>query len=320
MTKVRWGILGAGNIAQKFARDIAHTSSAELQAVGAREIERARTFAHTYGLASAHGSYEALFADRQVDAIYVATPHSFHLEQSIAALRAGKPVLCEKPLTPNLEDSKTLVTAARDLDVYLMEALWSYFLPAIGKARQWLDQGRIGELTQVRADFGFKAPFDPDARLFNPALAGGALLDIGIYPIALSRLVLGQGPNQVHSLMKFASTSVDDEVYALFQTGEVTSVLTCSFRSKLANLGTLVGTRGRIELPRFWQAESALLYEGDTLVERFEDQRKGGGFEFEIEAASTDILQGRKQSQIMPHALSLALQEDMARVRKAGHA
>ena len=315
MTKVRWGILGAGQIARKFANDMAFTSNASLQAVGARDGQRARAFALEFDIPDAHGSYDALLANPTVDAIYVATPHNFHLQQSLAAMEAGKAVLCEKPLTPSLEDSQALIDAAHRHDVFLMEAMWSYFLPSVRKAKSWLDEGLIGDVLQVRADLGFAAPYDPAGRLYNPDLAGGALLDIGIYPVAFNRLMLGRAPEAVKASFKMADTGVDEEVFALFQTGSVTSVLTGSFRCALPNIGLVIGTKGRIELPGFWQSTSAKRFEGESLVETFEDDRQGTGFEFEIEAASRDILEGRKQSEIASHAASLALQEDMARIR-----
>ena len=315
MQQVRWGILGAGRIARQFASDIRHAPSARLHSVGAREHARARAFADDFGIALAFGSYEELVADPDVDAIYVATPHNFHLDHSRLAIRAGKAVLCEKPLTATPGESEALVSAARDAGVYLMEALWSAFLPTIRKARGWIDEGQIGDVLQVRADLGFPAPFDAASRLWNPDLAGGALLDIGIYPIAFNRLMIGRGPDQVRSMIRPASTGVDAEVSAILQTDNVTSVLSCSFRCDLVNTGRVLGTEGWIELPDFWRSGKARLFRGGAKIEEFDDNRKGAGFEFEIEAASRDVLAGRIESDIVPHALSLALQDDMRRVR-----
>lgn len=317
MAKVRWGILGAGRIARKFASDSAFAPSAIVQAVGARDHDRARAFAHAFNIPTAHRTYEDLLSDPDVDAIYIATPHNFHLEQSLACLKAGKHVLCEKPLTVSVEECKTLITAADQSELYVMEAMWTWFLPAVQQAKAWLEDGRIGELVQVRADFGFKAKFNPDDRLWNPDLAGGALLDIGIYPVAFHRFMLGRGPDSVTAHGRLASTGVDEEINAIFQTRDVTSLLTCSFRTQLANIGYLYGTKGRIEIPNFWRAVSARLFEGSDLVDQFNDHRQGDGFEFEIEAASQDILAGRSQSSVMPLSASLILQEDMGLIRSA---
>ncbi|MEE2526851.1 Gfo/Idh/MocA family oxidoreductase [Hyphobacterium sp. HN65] len=317
MEQVKWGILGAGKIARQFASDIHHAPGACLHSVGARDAGRAKAFAGEFGVPVAHGSYEGLVSDPEVDAIYVATPHSFHLEHSLQAIRAGKAVLCEKPLTATPGESEALVSAARDADVYLMEALWTAFLPAIRKARDWIDEGRIGEVLQIQADFGFRAPFDPDSRLWNPDLAGGAMLDIGIYPIAFNRLMTGRGPGQVSSVVRKAPTGVDAEVSAILRTETVTSVLSCSFLCDLVNTGRVLGSEGMIELPDFWRSGEAHLFRHGKQAEVFHDQRQGGGFEFEIEAASRDILAGRKESETVPHALSLALQDDMQRVMNA---
>lgn len=317
MQQVRWGILGAGRIARQFARDIRHAPSARLHSVGAREHARARAFADDFGITRACGSYEELVSDPDVDAIYVATPHNFHLDHSRLAIRAGKAVLCEKPLTPSSGDSEALISAAREADVYLMEALWTAFLPAIRKARSWIEDGRIGDVLQVRADFGFPAPYDTSNRLWNPDLAGGAMLDIGIYPVAFNRLMIERGPEQVTSVVRRAPTGVDAEVSAILQTGDITSILSCSFWCDLVNTGRVLGSEGWIELPSFWRTGTARLFRGAEQVEQFEDHRAGEGFEFEIEAASQDILAGRKQSAIVPHAHSLALQDDMHKILAA---
>lgn len=317
MAQVRWGILGAGKIARQFATDIHHSPSACLHSVGARDDARARAFAAEFGIPVSHGSYEQLVSDPDVDAIYVATPHNFHLDHSLLAIRAGKAVLCEKPLTGTPGESQALVSAAREADVYLMEALWTAFLPTIRKARDWIDEGRIGDVLQVRAYLGFKAPFDARNRLWNPDLAGGAMLDVGIYPIAFNRLMIGRRPGKVRSVIREAPTGVDAEASVILQTGDITSILGCSFLCDLVNTGRVVGTEGWIELPSFWRSRTARLYQQGAQVEAFEDDRKGEGFEFEIEAASQDILAGRKESQIVPHDLSLALQDDISRVLAA---
>ena len=317
MGQVNWGILGAGKIARQFASDIQHAPSARLQSVGARDHARAVAFADEFEIPQAHGSYQDLVPDPDIDAIYIATPHNFHLQHSRLAIAAGKAVLCEKPLTAAPGDTAALVAAAQDADVYLMEALWTAFLPAIRKAREWIDEGRIGEVRQVRADFGFPAPYDAGSRLWNPDLAGGAMLDIGIYPVAFNHLMLGQGPDHVTSVIRRAPTGVDAEVSAILQTGHVTSVLTCSFLCDLVNTGRVLGSEGWIELPSFWRSNTARLFRGGAQVDAFDDNRKGNGFEFEIEAASLDILAGRKQSAIVPHALSLGLQDDMHMIMSA---
>ena len=178
ITPIRWGILGPGSIANQFAKGLQAAPDGQLVAVGSRDLQRAEAFAEQYDAPNRHGSYEELVADPEVDAIYVATPHPFHKENSILCLEAGKAVLCEKPFTVNAAEAAEIVAVARAKKVFLMEAMWSRYLPIIVQVRKWLDEGAIGEPLQVNADFGFRAGVNPEGRLFSPALAGGALLDV----------------------------------------------------------------------------------------------------------------------------------------------
>jgi len=314
---VRWAILGAGRIAHAFAGDIALVPEARLQAVAAREFGRARAFADQYRAPDAFGDYDSMLASGDVDAVYIATPHSFHFEQTRAALRAGKAVLCEKPLTVTPQETRILIEEASTAGVFLAEAMWTWTLPAIQRAAAWIKDGRIGEVRQIDARFGFTAKRDREGRLFNPALAGGALLDLGVYPVALNRLVLGRGPDTVRALAGKAETGVEDQVEAIFQTGPVLTSLGCSFLGQLSNTAFIAGDRGAIRIPRFWSTTEAELIQGGTVVEHFEDGREGHGFEFEIAAATHDILAGRTVSSVVPLAASLGFQEDMDMIRAA---
>lgn len=317
MTQIRWGILGAGRIAQQFARDIQHAPSATLSMIAARDLGRARAFAETFEIPHAVGSYDALYSGDQVDAIYIATPHSHHLEQGLAAIAAGKAVLCEKPLSVNHADSERLIEAARDANVYLMEAMWTWFLPAIRQAEQWLTDGRIGELVQVKADFGYPMPWDPDGRAWNPDLAGGCLLDMGVYPTAFTWLFTRKPADRLSAIGRLAENGVDADIVWQGDYGTVSASMGTSFRSKLPNLAYLIGTEGWIEIPDFWRAPQARLYKVNDLIETFVDDRAGDGFEFEIEAASQDILAGRTQSERVSHADTLGFQIEMDRIRDA---
>lgn len=317
MKKLRWGIVGAGNIANTFAADIIHTENAELVAVAARKLADATAFARKHGIERAYGGYDRLFADEEVDAIYVATPHTFHLPHSVAALEAGKGVLCEKPLTTSAEECRVLIAAAERTGAYLMEAMWTWFLPAIRQARTWFESGCIGELLHVRADFGFPKAYDPGSRLYDPELAGGCLLDMGIYPIAIARLFTDDAPEHVYATARQAPSGVEDDLVMTLEYPGCTAALATSFRCKLPNHAFIIGTKGYVEIPDFWSARESRLIVMHDVVESFSDNRKGSGFEFQIEAVSADILKGKKQSQIVTHAHSLALQQDMARVKTA---
>ena len=188
MDKVRWGIVGAGRIAHTFAKDMAATEHGVLQAVAARGRASAETFAASYDIPTAHEGYEALYADPEVDAVYVATPHTLHLGNSSDALRAGKAVLCEKPLTIDALECQQLIDVADATSSYLMEAMWTWFLPAVRRAKEWVDAGRIGNIVRIQSDFGYPQVYSPDKREYDAELAGGCLLEMGVYPVALTAL------------------------------------------------------------------------------------------------------------------------------------
>jgi predicted dehydrogenase len=315
MSTIRWGIVSAGNIANTFASDIAHAPNAEVVAVAARRQADANAFAERHGIGKAYEGYDRLYADDEVDAVYVATPHTLHLPNSADALRAGKAVMCEKPLTTSAGECRELLAVADKTGAFLMEAMWTWFLPAVRQAKSWVDAGRIGELLHVKADFGYPKAYDPEDRVFNAALAGGCLLDMGIYPIAIARLFIDRDPRDVHVISRHAPNGVDDDVSMLFDYGDRVATLATSFRCKLPNTAFIVGAEGYIEIPHFWSARECRLVVMHEVVDTFEDRREGSGFEYQIESASADILEGRRQSAIMPHAASLALQEDMDRVK-----
>ena len=314
MSTTRWGILSTGNIAHTFARDLRHVPDAELVAVGSRSQDSADAFAREHGIPHAHASYERLYADPDVDAVYIATPHTLHLANGAGALRAGKAVLCEKPLTATPETSRELIRVAEETGGYLLEAMWTHFLPAIQTASQWVREGRIGALRHVRADFGYPTPYDPESRLYSPALGGGSLLDLGIYPIALAWRFLQQHPENVYAIAHRAPTGVDDEVSMLFRYPEAMATLGCSFRGRLGNRAEIVGEKGTILIPDFFRASECSLYCQDKRVDHFEDGRESAGYAFEAAAVGSDLRAGRQQSEVFPWAASLAVQDHMARV------
>ena len=315
MKKVRWGIVGAGNIAHTFAADIQQVANAELTAIAARKSASAEKFAGKYAIAKSYEGYEALYADPDIDAVYVATPHTLHLQNTCDALRAGKAVMCEKPITISAAECRALLDVADDTGSYLMEAMWTWFLPAIRQAREWVDAGLIGELRHVKAELGYPKIYDPNSRLFDPLLAGGCLLDMGVYPIAIAQYFVKKPPRDIQVVSRFAANGVDDDVAMLFDYGNCVASLATSFRCKLPNTAYLIGSEGFIEIPNAWSATECHLYKLHDKIDSFRDNRSGSGFEFQIASASSDILQGRTQSEVVPHSASLAFQQQMDRVR-----
>jgi predicted dehydrogenase len=316
-TSVRWGLIGPGRIAHSFARDIAATSNAELVAVAARDGVRARAFADLYGVEHAHEGYSALYENPQVDAVYVATPHSYHLEHCTDTMRHGKAVLCEKPLVIDPAQCRELMATAQETGSYLMEGMWTWYLPAIRRALAWCEQGRIGELLHIKSDFGFPLGYSENLREYDARVGGGAVLEMGIYPVAMARLFTNRSPRRIQVTGRRAANGMEDDVTAIFDYGDIMATLGTSFRCKLHNWTCLVGTEGLITIPDFWCAQRCSLYHLNQLIDHFEDGRSSLGFEYQIREVSQDILDGKTQSDVIPLATSLALQEDMWAIREA---
>ena len=321
-THIRWGIIGAGHIARTFATDIDYAAHATLNAVASRELSRAQAFADDFSILTAYGSYEEILADPNIDAVYIATPHSHHKKQSIAALRAGKHVLCEKPATISPAELEEVIAVAVQEQRYFMEGMWSYFMPVIQKAREWVDDGRIGKLCHVKAEFGFPMPYDPDSRVYNDRLGGGCLLDMGIYPIAMAWLFLQQDPDTQTVWHHKADNGVEDDVVILNAYGDsqnnggATSQLTTSFRSKLNNYLTLIGDQGTLTIADYWAAREVKLYRGPDCIDRFAVERPQQGFNHQIEQVSCDLLAGKLQSEVVSWDHSRAFQRQMAAIKK----
>jgi predicted dehydrogenase len=315
MSKVRWGIVGAGRIAHTFAQDMSATSNGVLQSVAARNGDAARAFADQYGAPGSCGGYAALYADPDVDAVYVATPHTLHLQNAGDALRAGKAVLCEKPITVNAAECQALIDIANKSSSYLMEAMWTWFLPAVRKAKEWVDAGRIGKIVQIKADFGYPLVYAADKREYNAELAGGCLLEMGVYPVALAALFAGRNPIDISVVSRHAPNGVEDDVAAIFNYDDFVATLGTSFRAKLQNWAYIIGEHAYVAIPNFWCANECQLWALDEMVDRFADGRTTNGFDYQIEAVNSDLLAGRKQSEIMPLSASLQFQQHMDLIR-----
>lgn len=314
--KIRWGILGAGVIANAFVNDFKYMRNAELVAIAARDIARAKIFAEKNNILLAL-NYQDLYSSNEIDAVYIATTHNFHYEQALKCLQNGKAVLCEKPITVNDKEFKELMNLSQSKNVFLMEAMWTYFLPAIHKAKQWVDEGRIGKLKVIQADFAYPMEKNLEGRMYNPMLAGGSLLDLGIYPIALAYYFTNRKPEKITAAADMTTTGVDESVNMLFQYGDIMATLFCSIITRMTNAGRLFGETGYIEIPDFWRAFGCKLYDKDyNLVDSFKDSRETNGFIFEMQHANDLILCGEYESSVMPHSRSNAIQETMKEVRR----
>lgn len=314
--KVRWAILGAGKIAHSFAKDFSVVKNAELVAVAASDKSRAKTFGKEYNIPFAF-DYQELYNTAEVDAVYIATTHNFHYEQCIECIKHHKSVLCEKPITLNDKQFKELAHLSGEKQVFLMEAMWTYFLPAMLKVKKWLDDGRIGLLKVIEANFGFPMPVDHKGRMYNINLAGGALLDLGVYLVGFSTYFTDRKPQTIMASGVLTDTGVDERSGVLLQYAKTTASLYSSMVNIMDNKGMLYGENGYIEIPHFFKASEAFLYDNEhNLLERFQDERTTKGYNFEIQHATEMILQGKTESDIMSHSHSNRIQEIMTEVRR----
>lgn len=318
---IKWGIIGVGKIAEKFATDLKSVKNAQLHAVASSSsLDRAKDFAERHDAPYFYDSYERIFQTPDLDAIYIATPHTSHAENTLLCLKNKIPVLCEKPFAMNLKQVQTMVEAARENDTFLMEAMWTRFIPAIQKTLDLIAEGRIGKVRNVQADFGFNAPFLPERRLLNPNLGGGALLDIGIYPAYLSLLLLGY-PSEIRAVSNFGETGIDETTsFVLGYKNEATANLSCTLKSRTLTEALIYGENGYIHIEgRFMEAKRITLYEADKKPVKFNFPRKTFGYNFEIEEVNACLREGKKESEKMPLSMSVKLISLLDEVReKAG--
>ena len=309
---LRWGFIGTGWIADSFAADLAFTDSGRVVAVGSRQMETADRFADRFDIPNRHGSYEALVADPEVDVVYVATPHPMHHPDTLLALRAGKPVLVEKPFTMSEAEARELVSVARAEKLFLMEAMWTRFLPHIAEIRRLLAGDALGDIVTVSDDHGQWFEKDPDFRLFAPELGGGALLDLGVYPVSFASMVLG-APKKIVTLSDPAFTGVDGQTSMLFgYAGGAQAVLTCTSGARSPTRAAIVGTEARIEIDGdFYSPTSFTLTTRAGDRTRFEEPHEGRGLWHQADEVARCLREGLLESPLMPLDESISIMETM---------
>lgn len=312
MPGLRWGVIGTGGIAQTFAADLALTESGEIVATGSRSQVAAGRFADRFGVRRRHASYEALVADPEVEAVYVATPHPMHHGNALLAIAAGKPVLVEKPFTMNADEARDLARAARAEGVFLMEAMWTRFLPHIAEIRRLLAGGALGDLVTVTADHGQWFDADPSSRLFAVELGGGALLDLGVYVVSFASMVLGP-PQRIVALSDWTSTGVDGQTSMLLgHANGAHAVLTCTLSARSPTRAAIVGTEARIEIDGpFYAPTSSTLVPRSGEPTRFEQPHEGVGLRHEADEVARCLREGRTESPLMPVDESVSIMDTM---------
>jgi predicted dehydrogenase len=307
--QLRWGIIGPGRIASQVIKDFPYVAAAEAVAVASRSVERAQAFATQHGLARSYGSYQEILADEGVDVVYIATPHPQHHAIALAAIAAGKAALVEKTFTATAAGAEQVIAAARQRQVFVMEAMWTRFQPAIVAARALIDDGAIGEVRQLQADLGVDRPYDPTDRLFDPAQGGGAMLDLGVYVVSFAQYFLGT-PDRIAVSGSLAPTGVDAEAGLLlgYEDGRVATLL-ISLKHPTPGAARIQGTKGWIEVPpRFHHPHRIVLNRRGREPETISRPPLGTGYSHELIEVTEGVRAGRTESEIMPLQDTLAVQ------------
>jgi predicted dehydrogenase len=316
MGNTRWGIIGTGKIAKEFAAALHDTPGAVLAGVASRSSASAEAFAQEHGVAQAYGSYQALVDSPDIDLVYIATPHTEHAANALMALDAGKGVLCEKPFTMNHAEAGQVVEKARAKNLFLMEAMWSRFMPALAEVQRIIASAEIGRVNQVTADFGFTAAFDPAHRLFNRELGGGALLDLGIYPLSIAAALLGP-VTSVTAQAEIGATGVDLTTgFILRHEGGGVSACACSLTAHTPVELTVSGPGGFIRMnSRFHHPESITVTRADGVARTIATPFLGNGYVHEVIEAQRCWQAGMMESPGMTHADTLALMKVLDTIR-----
>jgi len=312
--QLNWGIIGLGHIAEKFAKDLKMVSDNNLVGAASRSLDKANKFVARFDAPLAFNDYSSILSNDKIDIVYIATPHHLHHQIALEALNKGKHVLCEKPITVNAGQLNELIAASKDNNKFLMEALWSRFNPSVREVIDLIKSGTIGKVRYLNADFYFNADISSDSRLTNPNLAGGALLDIGIYPVFLSYVLLGK-PNTISIDTHFTDRHVDLQSAMIFKYDNAMSILSCGFNVLSDMVAKISGTKGEIQIDARWHEA-----DGYTLIKDGKKSHKalpriGTGFTHEIEACYNSIVNGETNNQLWSHQNSMDLMSLLDKLR-----
>lgn len=316
--QTNWAIIGTGQIATKFAADLKHVPDAKLLAVGSRSAGSADNFAKQFDIPRPYPTYDQLIADADIDVVYIATPHPFHEANAIKCANAGKAVLCEKPFALNASQTRRMIDAARSNKTFLLEAMWTRFIPLTVKIRQLLGEKIIGDIRMLQADLGFTGNWSPKDRILNPHLAGGALLDIGVYAISLASMLFKAAPAEIAALAHFASTGVDELSAFIFRYDQgAMANLSCTITARTPCEAVIAGTKGRIKIHGpFWHSTMATVSISDRPDETIEIPYIGNGLHYQAIEVMDCLESGKLESDIMPLDETLQIMQTMDEIRR----
>lgn len=315
---INFGIIGAGRIAKKFAEGISYVKDAKLIAVASRSIDSANAFGDAFGVKYRYDSYEALAKNEEVDVVYIATPNALHKEHTLLCLKHKKAVICEKPFAANMEEVKEMIQAAKDNRVFLMEAMWTRFFPLVKEVKKMVHDGIIGKVKMVKGDFGFKEEKGYDDIRFSKSLAGGAVMDVGIYPISFASMIFGSQPKEIKVMADIGPTGVDELTALIFGYDEDRmALLSCAIMAETPRSVSIIGEKGYIHIPDVWYAakKAVLKFVGEE-EKVINMPMKGNGYNYEIEEVVNCLKAGQLESDIMPLNESLEIQETLDKIRK----
>ena len=315
--KICWGILGTGNIAGQFATGLSFVPDAQLVAVGSRASHTADDFARRFNISRKYPTYEQLANDPGIDVIYIATPHPFHMENTILCLNASKAVLCEKPFAINAAQAKKMIDLAKNKKLLLVEAMLTRFLPIAAKVREWLKQQLIGQPRMFQANFGFKADWNPQHRCFDPKLGGGALLDVGVYCISFASMVFNRPPKKIVSMAHIGQTGIDEQsAFILGYDKDQMAVLTSAVSANTENDVVISGTKGCIKIhPPFAKPTIATISINGKSEQKVEIPIKGNGYNYLAQHVNQCLKNGKLESDIMPLDETLEITKTMDKIR-----
>ena len=316
MSKFKWGILGCGRIARSFCEDLANVQDAEVYAVASQSGNRLREFANDFGAQKQYNNYIDLVKDESVDAIYVATPHSYHKEHSILCLKHQKPVLCEKPFALDADETKKMIDVANENSTFIMDAFWVRFLPIYKDVLQMVENKTLGDLKMMRSDFGFNAPFDPMGRLYNKSLGGGSLMDIGVYPVFATLLFMGF-PNEIKTISNIGKTDVDEQIAVVFGYND----------GRLANMYASIEVESPVDVDLYFEKgwvriqRTKKFFRQLIVNEKDQPQKmktydiQGYGLHFEAEEVMRCVREGVNESPMMPHQFTIQFLEVIDKIK-----
>jgi len=313
---MKWGLYATGGIAEAFASDFKKVSGSKIIAAYARNKDKGRLFCERHHIERYYDDEAAFLNDPDIEAVYVSTPHTLHAEVSIKVLKAGKHVLCEKPFAMNAKEAKQVIAVAIEEKRFIMEALWTLFLPTIQKVFEWIETDRIGEVKVIQANFGFSGNRDPLGRHLNPDLGGGALLDVGIYPVLMANYLAKSTPESISAQVNFTQTGVDGTTVmnARYPNGML-AMLSASIDVNLVNDLIIYGEKGRIVVPLFWMANEATCYSEDQVETFISEEHQKRGYHYETQAMIDAINKDNLSHEVASHQFTLELMETLDRIR-----